>query len=260
MKIEIVGAGNVGFNLGVHLKNSGHTITRVISRSQKSAACLAGMTDSEWSTGLNGVGRNCDLVILSVNDDALPEVVKGIGNQDCIVVHTSGSMNMEPLMAFTHYGVFYPVQTFTRNHIVGFEGIPVCIEANERNTELILTGLAQSIKAAAYMVDSEQRAWLHIAAVFACNFTTHLYGIAEKILEKNDMSRDLIMKLIAETAAKYGNMPVSEAQTGPAKRNDRNILKKHMDLLSSTPELHDLYRLFSERINLVYNKKCNGKF
>jgi len=165
------------------------------------------------------------------------------------VVHTAGSVAQNVFKNYSkNYGVFYPFQTFSKNKEVNFSEIPICIEANNEKFENKLINLAKKLSENVYKMNSEQRKYLHIAGVFANNFTNHMYYIASEILKQKNIDAEIINPLIKETANKLEKLSAYNAQTGPALRNDTESIKKHLNLLSSQPEFMEIYKLISKDI------------
>ncbi|MCB0761802.1 MAG: DUF2520 domain-containing protein [Flavobacteriales bacterium] len=244
LNISFIGSGNVATHLANALKAASHNIVEVWSRNPEHAKRLArevGAGTVEYIREL----RKVDVIIAAVSDDALTAVSHLIEPAQ-LLVHTSGSVPLEALSTGRR-GVFYPLQTFTRDKAVDMRNVPVCIEAGDELDEALLRNAAESISDAVHVISSEQRKHLHLAAVFACNFSNHLYRIAELILQDQDMELDLLKPLILETALKVQDLSPREAQTGPARRGDTHVLNSHLHLLKD-PELRAMYGDFSERI------------
>ena len=147
------------------------------------------------------------------------------------------------------YGVLYPLQTYSKSREISFRGIPLFIECHREEDKNCLEELARRLSGKVCELSSEKRRSLHLAAVFACNFTNHIYALAEEILAKEGLSRDYLFPLIDETAAKVHELPAREAQTGPAIRYDENIINKHLGMLADDPDVQTLYRLLSQSIH-----------
>src|SRR5690606_5053574 len=145
-------------------------------------------------------------------------------------------------------GVLYPLQTFSKARAVDFATVPIAVEASDEAASVRLEALAGSLSRRVFRCDSKQRISLHVAAVFACNFANHFYGIAADILNRYDLDFDLIRPLVLEAAQKVMEHQPKDVQTGPAVRNDLRTMEKHLRLLEADPALAQLYRLISERI------------
>ncbi|MAD50644.1 MAG: DUF2520 domain-containing protein [Flavobacteriales bacterium] len=242
-KITMIGAGNLATHLCRTLKDSGHEIIQVYSRTEKSAYELSNRINVPYTTDLESI-ISSDLAIIAVNDDCIHNIEKHI---DFPKVHTSGTKPMSILNG-EEIGVFYPLQTFNKNIEIKFNSIPICIEAS--NTELMqsLTVLAQSISSKVVKLNSDQRQRLHLAAVISCNFSNLLYQLSEEICQEEDIPFDILQPLIFETAKKIQKTSPSMAQTGPAKRGDSETIEKHIKLLESNIEKEKIYKLLTESI------------
>ncbi len=248
-KIVLLGSGNVATHLAIALKEAGKTIVQIYSRTLENAGFLAEKVKADFTTDIAKIESNADLYIIAVSDDALAEVANGIDVNNNLIVHTSGSAPMDILKSCSeNRGVLYPLQTFSRSRNIDFGKVPLCIEANSIESRERLKNLALSLSDNIHFVDSEKRRVLHLAAVFACNFSNFMYTIAQKITEENNLSFDILKPLIEETAAKIEEITPVEAQTGPAVRGDEKIMKLHMDMLRKYPEFMEIYRLISEKI------------
>ncbi len=248
-KIVLIGAGNVATQLGHALKNSKCTIVQVFSKHINSASRLAKLLKCDYTNSTEYLNLTADIYIIAVNDDAISTVVNQLQLKNKIVVHTSGSVEMALLKsASKNYGVFYPLQTFSIGAEVNFKTIPICIEASNSGTLIILLSLASSISNNVQKINSEQRKVIHLAAVFACNFSNHLYSIAETILASNHLSLDILKPLIEVTAKKIQHHSPAEMQTGPAIRNDKKTMNNHLTMLSEQKKYQQLYKLISKSI------------
>jgi predicted short-subunit dehydrogenase-like oxidoreductase (DUF2520 family) len=170
-----------------------------------------------------------DISIIAVSDDAIATVSSKITNS--LVVHTSGSFPMESLQNKTNKGVFYLLQTFSKEKAIDFSKIPICLEAANAKDYLLLEMLAKKLSNHVYSVHSEQRKALHLAAVFVNNFTNHLFTIGKNICESNQLPFEILQPLIEETVDKIKTLSPEKAQTGPAVRNDQKTIENHLDML-----------------------------
>lgn len=252
--IALIGAGNLATQLGKALKKSGFKIDMVYSRTEKSARELARLLECPFTTSLKEVNPS-DLVIVSVKDDALESVLHQLNIGDSIVVHTAGSVPMDLLSNyFKEYGVFYPLQTFSKKRDIGFSEIPICLEASSETVFQELNKVALKLSRTVQNVNSEKRKILHLAAVFTCNFVNHLYQIGDQLLEKENFDFSLLKPLIKETAEKVMSLKPIDAQTGPAIRFDETIINKHLKLLTDEQELKKIYSFVSESIHKTHLK------
>lgn len=251
IRIILIGAGNVATQLGKALVKGGYSIVQVYSRTEDSAKTLAGLLKTSWTTFTADILKEADFYIFSVKDDALEGLIRAIApERKGIFLHTAGSMPMNVFKdSAEHYGVAYPMQTFSRTCEVDFSKIPCFVEASDYHTFLETVGLFGSICGSIQRLDSDKRRYLHLAAVFACNFTNHCYALAEKILAEQGLPFSLMRPLIEETTRKAGVMSPKEAQTGPAVRYDENVIRRQEDLLKDAPDIRQLYDLMSKSIH-----------
>ncbi|TVQ10766.1 MAG: DUF2520 domain-containing protein [Bacteroidetes bacterium] len=248
-KIVLLGAGNVSTHLGAALQGTGRRILQVYSRTIGAAEILARKLDTDFTTDLNYIYPGADLYIFSLADNAMEEVLDSFPLKDVFAVHTSGSLPVDILQkAGLQAGVFYPLQTFSKTIEPDFSNIPLCIEAKTEKHQQILYHLASEISRDVRFINSKQRETIHIAAVFACNFTNHLFSIAEEILENKEISFDIMYPLIQETVRKAMQQKPSLVQTGPAVRKDDKIIQKHLKQLSTLPDYQKLYNFISQSI------------
>jgi predicted short-subunit dehydrogenase-like oxidoreductase (DUF2520 family) len=185
-----------------------------------------------------------EITILAVSDDAIAQVSSKVKNS--LVVHTSGSFSMNNLKNTKNKGVFYMLQTFSKDKEIDFSKVPFCLEAENKADYLLLEKLAQAIGVKVYSINSKQRKALHVAAVFVNNFTNHLYKIGNDICEENKVPFEILYPLIDETAQKIKILSPQKAQTGPAIRNDKKTVKNQLDLLNN--EQQKIYKMITKSI------------
>lgn len=255
MKIALIGAGNLATQLGYALVESHHSVVQLYSRTQQSAAEAAERLGCPFTTDIQAVTAEADLYILAVKDSVLPHVAKELVSgprRHALFVHTAGSMPMELLHeAGAHrYGVFYPMQTFSKSRKTDFRTIPCFIEAGTPADSDLLEQLARDLGTVSYPLSSEHRRQLHLSAVFACNFVNHCYVMAERIVREAGLPFEILLPLIDETASKVHCLPPVSAQTGPAVRYDENVMAGQLKLLESFDEtMADTYRILSKGIH-----------
>jgi predicted short-subunit dehydrogenase-like oxidoreductase (DUF2520 family) len=251
MKIKsvvIIGSGNVATHLGRAIKNAGCSIDIVFSRNQKDASNLAAVLGAIPYTNLLLMPTHADLYLIAVKDSAIEEVSNLLPEVKGLVVHTSGSTSIDVLHKHKHAGVFYPLQSLSKNTEVTVRDIPVLLETIVPEDLQLLVELAERGGVKVVEVNSENRRVVHLAAVFANNFSNYLYTVAEQILSTKGLSIDILKPLIAETAHKVqGNKP-SEVQTGPAVRNDVPTMEMHLRLMEQMPQFKQIYELLSKGI------------
>lgn len=252
MKIALIGAGNLATRLGVALVAGGQSVVQVYSRTEASASALGKTLHCPAVTSLEQVCRDADVYIVAVKDAAFSGVAASLvsGRSRALFVHTAGSLPMSVWEGVaSRHGVFYPMQTFSKQREVDFSAIPIFIEAKNAADLTLLKALASALSTQVYEADSRQRRALHLAAVFACNFTNHMYALCGHLLDEAGLPFEVMLPLIDETAAKVHELPPAEAQTGPAVRYDENVIARHLEALSAHPEWQDLYERISKSIH-----------
>ena len=254
--VSVIGAGNVGWHLAKALHHSGVRIIHVISRTGEHAVNLANQVSSIPLTRIEDVSMEPDAYLLTVKDDALREVAANLAGKEAIVVHTSASTGTDVFNRTTeHFGVFYPLQTFTRGIEMEYDRIPFLIEGSSPKVKERLKDLAKRISGIVHEADSETRLKVHVAAVFACNFNNHLAAVAAELLNDSGLNIELIRPLMQETCRKLSMMDPRTAQTGPAARDDRETMRKHLEALESMPVEQELYKLLSKNILRYRNNR-----
>jgi predicted short-subunit dehydrogenase-like oxidoreductase (DUF2520 family) len=249
MRISIIGSGNVATHLAAAFKNAGHRLVQVYSRDMQNAALLAYHVGAEAINDLENIIPETDIFIIAVNDDNVAAIAGRLTKYQKLIVHTSGATDLAVLLALTpDAGVFYPLQTLSKNKEVDFFTVPLCIEGANENITATLQQLAQTISNNVYRVSSAQRKILHLAAVFASNFPNFLYGIAQQLLNENQMEFAMLRSLILETAQKVQHSLPADVQTGPAVRNDEITMAAHLQMLADEPLLTEIYTLLSQGI------------
>ena len=243
--IILLGSGNVATHLGIALKNSNYTIVQVYSKIIENAKVLANKLDTQFTNNLSKL-KSTDLIIVCINDDAILSVLSQIKNT--AIVHTSGSIGLDVFkQKFTNYGVFYPLQTFNKEVDINISEIPFCIEGNSLEFEKQLIKIAKTLSNNVVKMNSQQRKQLHIAAVFACNFSNHMYSIADDLLAKKNIDFKILLPLIRKTNANLENYRPKEVQTGPAKRKDTAIIQEHIATIKEN-KIKELYHRISDNI------------
>lgn len=254
--IVIIGSGNLATNIAFAFKKIGVKIHFVYSRDANNAQQLAHQIGCSFTNNLNELPRTADLYIIAVADAAIHEVASKLTDCTGLFVHTSGSIAMNVFADyFTDYGVFYPLMSFSKSSILAFDTIPICVEANaEKNTKK-LEYVAGLLTNRVQFLNSKDRQVLHLAAVFACNFTNLNYVIAEEILSKNTIPFDLLFPLILNSALKIQQQSPALLQTGPAIRNDLPVIETHLKMLEAMPEYKAVYALITTCIQHIKTKK-----
>lgn len=249
--IALIGAGNVGSQLGIYLNELGLTISYVMSRNRQSALKLASKVGAqviqEWNEDYQ-----VDLVLICVSDDAITHVVNQFPKHQRMA-YTSGSVLLSSFPAELMLGVFYPLQTFSIGRTVDFKTVPLLVEASTIEFGNELLNLAKKCSDQVQFTSSFERKKIHISAVLVNNFTNHLIYIAQQFLNKHDLNFDLLKPLMLETISKLDQFEPFEAQTGPARRNDLKIIQEHLKMLSEDEKV--IYQVLTDSILKTYNKK-----
>ncbi len=248
IKVVFLGFGNVNSQLfGTLHKQSGVSVKQVFNRNY--IKMISPFEDIPFTDNISEIVE-ADLYIIGIPDDAISAFSESLAFQNKLIVHTSGGVSIDALSNKNRRGVFYPLQSFSKQRAVDFKDIPICIEAeNDADLEL-LRNLGQSISKNVIEIPSGKRAKLHMAAVFVNNFTNYLYRIGSEILKEEDLPFDLLKPLIMETASKIETLSPEEAQTGPAIRNDIKTIEKHLHLLVGSPHAK-FYELFTKEIRNI---------
>ncbi len=244
-KVSIIGSGNVAQHLIQAFQlNSQIELVQVFARNKKSVAHLL---DSDAITSDYSQLQVADVYIIAVSDDAIAKVSSQLPFENQLVVHTSGTVDLDTLDEKNRKGVFYPLQTFSKNKAVDFKTIPLCLEAENETDLKLLQKVADCISESLYEINSQQRKALHVAAVFVNNFVNHLYQIGNEICEDNQIPFDILKPLIQETANKIVTLSPKEAQTGPAKRNDLKTIRAHEQFLTDENQA-TIYKILTQSI------------
>lgn len=250
-RIALIGAGNVATHLGKAWQQAGCTVVQVYSRTEQSASELATCLCVPFVTSLDEVCTDADIYVVAVKDAVLQELIPALvkGREAALFVHTAGSMPMSVWQGVApRHGVLYPMQTFSKARKVDFASVSFFVEANHQEDKEVLKELAGALSPKVYEATSAQRTYLHMAAVFACNFANHMYTLSAQLLEKNGLPFDAMLPLIDETARKVHGLHPHDAQTGPAIRGDENVMGKHLAMLADEPEIKEIYRIISNSI------------
>ena len=259
MKVALIGTGNVAYHLALALEKANFAVIEIYSRTLSKALHLSTlMYHAEASDSLDFSESEAEVFFLAVSDDAIEEVCsKIVLPENAIIAHTSGTRPLSDLVRFmdiyhdlpVRCGVFYPLMTFTTGKKVNIEEVPFCIEADDSLAENILVKMAQKLSQTVYLVSSSERQVLHIAAVFACNFTNHLLALSKEIVENENLEFDLLKPLIKETMRKaLASEHPADVQTGPAIRGDQTTIDRQITYLASNPDLQKVYQVLTKSI------------
>ncbi|NND62074.1 MAG: DUF2520 domain-containing protein [Flavobacteriaceae bacterium] len=251
IKVVVLGFGNVGKHLvDAFLESDEIDLVQVYNRSRPKQFST---TPLEFTTDISEI-KKADIHIVAIPDDDIASFSEEIPLENSLVVHTSGSVPMQELNTKNRQGVFYPLQTFTANRSVEFKEIPICVEAQNKEDLIVLLKLASAVSNNVQEINSEERRSLHLAAVFINNFVNHLYHISEEIVNQTNLNFNLLKPLLLETASKVINNSPKDVQTGPAKRNDQETIKKHLALLENK-KYRKIYKAITKSITATYGKE-----
>jgi len=251
INVVLLGAGNVASHLtSAFLNTQGINLVQVYNRSITTIEHLAEQT--AITSHLSQL-KDADIYIIAIPDNHITELEDKLYLNNKLVIHTSGSVAMGELKRNTNIGVFYPLQSFSKDKNVDFSTIPLCIECNDKSSLLLLDKLANLITDKVYHINSEQRKSIHLAAVFVNNFVNHMYQIGNEVCATNNVPFEILQPLIQETANKIIDISPFEAQTGPAKRNDTKTINKHLAMLPL--DQREIYTLLTQNIEQTHGKK-----
>lgn len=252
VNISFIGSGNVAWHLAPAFDNLGYIVKEVYSRNPTHAEALTGrLYQAEVKASLDFSTSPSQVFFIATTDEAIADVAREIIlPEQAVLVHTSGSQPLSELSyaAALHQGVFYPLQTFSKGKKIDFKEVPIFIEVNDEQAERVLRELATAISSRVIKIGSEQRKALHVAAVFASNFTNHMLSQAKEIMEQNSLDFDWLKPLVVETIQKSLSLGPEAAQTGPARRGDLQILDRHLEFLKENDAAAAVYKLVSQEI------------
>lgn len=252
--IVILGSGNVASHLGIAFLRMGINILQVYSRNYDHAKKMADQLKSKAVHDVSKISLSADMLLFCISDSAFLPVLEQRKWNDAFLVHTAGTVSADVFKPFTgNYGVLYPYQSLTENIEITFSSIPLFVEANTQENKILLNNLAAGISERIYSFNSNERAILHLAGVFANNFSNHMFLIAHEILKKAGLPVNLIHPLIEETTRKAIIVGTQKSQTGPALRQNANVMKKHIEMLEANPDWQKIYTFASESISKYHN-------
>lgn len=250
--VSFIGSGNLAWHLATALDNTEFNVHEVFSPNAKHAAALVErLYQADVMESLDFSESTSRIFVIAVADDAIEDVARGLRlPPNAILVHTSGSQPLSALAASStsYTGVFYPLQTFTKGKKIDFADVPVFVESESSETEKILVSMAKAISKKVVKISSDDRRALHVAAVFASNFTNHMLTLSKEIMDGYKLKFDLLKPLIAETLNKSLEIGPENSQTGPAKRGDLETLDKHVEFLQADAQLAEIYKIVSQNI------------
>lgn len=256
-KIAIIGTGNVAWHLSLAFENAGHVVTEVYGRDiQKAERLIMNSYQAEATSHLDFSRSEANIFIMAVSDDAVEGLVRELILPDgSVLAHTSGTLSIKALgyAPTEDIGVFYPLQTLSKAKNVDFQYVPICIEGETLKAQNDLASLASSISTRVQMLDSGHRRLIHLAAVFACNFTNHMLTLSKEILRQQEIDFTILHPLISETLNKSLEIGPEKAQTGPAVRQDMETLDKQHQALQEDEQVAEIYQIVSQHILDFYS-------
>ena len=248
MKIVIIGSGNVAYHLAKAFQENRIPVSQLFGRNENDLKFISEQLQISFSTTQL---QDADLYLICVSDGSISEVSKLITKENCLVAHTSGSLSKEILEGNFRKASFYPLQTFSKSKDLDYKEVPFFVESDDDNDLQLLKNLALNISEKVMIVTHEKRKYIHLTAVFACNFVNHLFARAKEISDSQEIPFDYFLPLIKETTAKIEILEPKLAQTGPAIRNDERVLKAHEDLITDEEQLK-IYKIMNESIKKMY--------
>lgn len=259
LSIVILGSGNVATQLALALSKRNCTILSVYSKTIANARALASKVNAHATNSITKLPQNADVYLVAIKDDAIEELLNKISFVPGLIVHTSGSVSISVFAKkFTDYGVVYPLQTFNKTRSIDFKKVPILIEANSPKALKLIQRFASLLNKNYAVINSEQRKAVHIAAVFACNFTNHMFAISEQLLQQQKLPFSLLHPLIQETATKAQKSSPLLLQTGPAIRKDKKVMNQHLSFLKNEEVFKKIYTLVSKSI-VDFTNRNEGK-
>lgn len=251
IRIGLIGTGNVATALAREIrKHELLTLVKLIGRDQNKLP--KDLISVPFSNQFNAL-HSCDMILIAVSDHSIQKVSNQLPLTDAVVAHTSGASSMDLLSNHKHRGVFYPLQTFSKQQPLTWSEIPILWEGNKKLVDEKLETLSQLLSPLAVQIDEKQRLSMHLAAVVVNNFTNHLYAEAHRFCKSKHVNFDLLVPLIEETTRKIKQLDPRESQTGPASRGDTQTIQRHK-MIPMTEELSDIYSLFTSQLLKQYNE------
>jgi predicted short-subunit dehydrogenase-like oxidoreductase (DUF2520 family) len=251
MRISFIGNGNLAQNLSLILKGKGYTIVEVFARNREALDLFCKTIEAKPIYDLKDLSNDVDLVVISISDDAIPEVLKFIPHMEVPIVHTSGSVSIEVFKetGFKNYGVLYPLYSFSKENYVDFKSIPFLLEYNTEKSKDLIESIAKDITDTFAYVNSEDRAFYHLSAIFINNFSNFIMGTAQELATEKNLDFEFLRPILLQTANNaYNSDRILSLQTGPARRNNVAVIEKHKGLLAKEPITQDLYMYLTKKI------------
>ncbi len=249
MNIAIIGSGNIATYFATKLFEGGHTIVQIISPTLENAQALASRFHCAYSSNTNELSDQAEMCILAVKDDIIKTILLQTDFKNKFLIHTAGSVTLNDLSgASPNLGCMWCMYSINKNHLPERTNIPLIINAANNDTLEKIKTLADCISSSVYSLSDEQKLTAHLAAVFANNFANHMFTIGQDILQQEQIPFDLLIPLIENTVEKLTYTSPDKLQTGPAIRNDKGTMAKHIELLKSHDDYRNIYTLLTESI------------
>ena len=255
MKFTLIGSGNVANYLAIKLNNKPNSVSQIYSRNKKTGRVLANSVNCEFVSDINKLNSESDAIIITVNDDEILNITKQIKSNNSLVIHTSGATSLNGLTkCSSNIGVIYPLISISKTEKDLPDNYPICVEANNAASLKKCKQIGKCLSKNIVEINSKSRSALHLSAVLVNNFSNHLFVQAVELLNENKLSLKLLEPIIGQTAERIKKNKPIKLQTGPAIRNDKNVMKKHLDIIGKNELLARLYKSFSKSI-FEKNKK-----
>ncbi|MBK7763889.1 MAG: DUF2520 domain-containing protein [Bacteroidetes bacterium] len=249
MKIVILGSGNIATFFAHRFQQNGHEIVQVYSRTELHAQQLASQLHCNYTSSLHEINKTADVYVLAVSDDAVLTICETLNLNNKLVLHTAGTLSLHHIdQSSANTGSIWCVYSIQKHAWPNHKNIPCVINASNEESLLLVQELAKCISDQIIHLDDELKLNLHVAAVFANNFSNYLFGISYDILKNHNLSFNILLPLIQDTVNKLIHLTPTELQSGPAKRGDVKTIEKHLTLLSSQTQYQEIYKLLSEAI------------
>jgi len=256
----ILGSGNVATHFAKSIKKAGLELFQIFNRTESKAKELAETVGCSYISDITRIYENAGLYLFAVSDSAISKVLKSRKWEGKVLAHTSGSIPSDIFKSYTdRFGAIYPLQSFTKEREIDFFKIPFFIEANSPDTLTSLKSFTRKLSGKVYEIDPARKAILHLAAVFASNFSNHMYSIAFELLKRNNLPFEYLGPLIEETMHKALKINPGNIQTGPAVRNDQEVIIRQIEMLANEPEWQKIYTFVSKSIQ-KYHISSDGEF
>jgi predicted short-subunit dehydrogenase-like oxidoreductase (DUF2520 family) len=251
--IYIIGSGNIASHLAEQFTKQNLPLKGLFARNQKEGKQICRKNKIQFLKSLPLAEGDQSVIFCCISDDAISTCIDNLRQMDALIVHCSGIKQIPERKQgdLCRFGVFYPVISFSKNIPVNWTDVPVCIEASDQISFRVLKNISKKIKGRPYSIQSEERAIIHLSAVFVNNFTNMMYITAEKILFDHQLSFELLKPLVSQTAEKAMKSKPNLVQTGPARRGDKKTIRAHRRLLAGNP---DILKVYNNLTALIYAK------